>query len=109
MNITAFDCLFKLIAKILIAKCPIAEGSIAERPITKISIAKCPIAKSSIAKCPIAENPIAIHPIAKIIITQIHSSPPSHSFIQLWAGLVPCGHSSCPQLWENPVLVFQLP
>ena len=39
---------------------------------------------------------------------------PNHSFIQLWVGLVPYGHSSSPitvwtRGWENPVLGFQLP
>ena len=38
---------------------------------------------------------------------------PNHSFIQLWAGLVPYGHLSLPitvwtRGWENPVPVSQL-
>ena len=72
-----------MIAQILIAKCPIAKGSIAESAIAKIPIANCPIAKSLIAECPIAKSPIAECPIAEIIIAQIHSSPKNNFFIGL--------------------------
>ena len=40
-----------MIAKILIAECPIAKSSIAESQIAEILIAECPITKSLIAEC----------------------------------------------------------
>ena len=67
-------CQNSLIAKILIAKSPIAKILTAEWAIAKILTAKCPIAKILIAVILIANIQIAKYPIAKILIAQMLSS-----------------------------------
>ena len=55
-KVTIIHCRNSLIAKILIAECPIAKILIAECPIAKILIAKRVIAKIMIAKMTSCQN-----------------------------------------------------